>query len=56
MGMVQTSPLIESLSLKCTDDTWCDYIEIPCESIDTILKDIVPDKIIDRNLKNNMLK
>lgn len=51
MGVVQTSAVLDSIGVKDTSGGWLDYIEVPCDALETSLADALPDKIVTRKAK-----
>ena len=51
MGVVQTSSCLDKLEVKNGDGSWKTYIEVPCESVGTVLEEVVPDKVVDKSAK-----
>ena len=50
-GVVQESPLLQELPIKDGFGNWLDSVTLECESIETSVSDVVPDKVIERSLK-----
>lgn len=52
VGVVQDSPILKPYTLKDEVGEWLHYIELPCESMETSLDNVMPDKVIQKGWGN----